>query len=437
MRNKRNQIIYFIAILFSVLIISCSDRITGSLFKGESPHQRYIERLENAGLNGSALFNQWLAASELSLQAPIAINIPYQEKAYFGAGSPNATGYLFEARDGEQLQIRVTPKSLDSTLLFIDLFAVAQDSLDEHMRLVSAESDSTFLSYTIRRDGEYLLRIQPELLAEVSFDLHITAEPSLSNPVTENAEQHIGSFFGVDRDAGRRSHEGIDIFADRLTPAVAATDGVISRVGTNNLGGKIVFLRARDRPINLYYAHLDSQIVSNGQTVNIGDTIGLIGNTGNARTTPPHLHFGIYTHNGAVDPLPYVRPGKSIPPKITSNIERIGDTLRIASTNQEVSIHSPLIIEAATLHGYRGILPDKRKVFISQNNVTDVFKPLRTLTLEQNQTIYSTPNPLAARLTQYPAGEQVHVIGEIDNFYFIKKDFTKGWIQKTDIGNNF
>lgn len=425
----RNKSFFFIFLIFSAFVIACSDRITGDLFKGKTPHERYIEHLENAGLNGSALYNQWLLASDRSLRLPIAISVPYQEKAYFGASMPNATGYIFEALDGEQLEIEITTQSIDSVLLFIDLFAVTQDSNENHMHLVSAETDSTSLSYTVRRNGEYILRIQPELLGDISYDLQVTAEPSLSNPVAASADQHIGSFFGVDRDGGRRSHEGIDIFADRLTPAVAAADGVISRVGTNNLGGKIVFLRPQDRSINLYYAHLDSQTVTSGQRVSIGDTIGLVGNTGNARTTPPHLHFGIYTSNGAVDPLPFVRPGKSTPAEIKSDTARIGDTLRIRSTNHDVATHTPLIIEAVATTGYRGILPDKNKVYISESQVTGISNSLRTITLEENRILYSAPDPLAAIVNQYPTGEQVQVIAEIDGYYLIEKNFTKGWIQ--------
>lgn len=429
MRNKEIKSVYYITLLFSVLIIACSDQITGDLFKGKTPHERYSEHLENAGLNGSILYERWLAASVQSLQQPIEISVPYQEKAYFGADFPNAAGYLFEARDGEQLQIEISPQSLDSVQLFIDLFARATDTTQNHMHLASVEADSTFLSYTVRRNGEYILRIQPELLSDVSFDLRITAEPSLSNPVAENAKQHIGSFFGVDRDGGRRSHEGIDIFADRLTPAVAATDGVIRRVGTNNLGGKVVFLRVQDRPISLYYAHLDSQTVSAGQTVKTGDTVGLIGNTGNARTTPPHLHFGIYTSNGAVDPLPFVRPGKSTPSAITSDIGRIGDTLRISTSNHDVAIHTPLIIEAAALNGYRATLPDQSKVFVSENQVTNTSQPLRTLTLREEKLVYRSPHLLAAIVNRYPAGEQVQILAEIDDYYLIENNFMKGWIE--------
>jgi murein DD-endopeptidase MepM/ murein hydrolase activator NlpD len=57
----------------------------------------------------------------------------------------------------------------------------------------------------------------------------------------------------------------------------------------------------------LYYAHLDRHAVSAGQRVRKGEIVGFIGNTGNARTTAPHLHFGIYRRGqGAIDPLYYV-----------------------------------------------------------------------------------------------------------------------------------
>ena len=65
---------------------------------------------------------------------------------------------------------------------------------------------------------------------------------------------------------------------------------------------------------HLYYAHLDRQLVQPGQHVRPGDTLGLVGNTGNARTTVPHLHFGIYqSGRGAVDPWPYLHRADPVP----------------------------------------------------------------------------------------------------------------------------
>jgi murein DD-endopeptidase MepM/ murein hydrolase activator NlpD len=118
----------------------------------------------------------------------------------------------------------------------------------------------------------------------------------------------IQSLFGVERDGGRRAHHGIDIFAPRGTPVIAATDGVVRSTSPNELGGNVVRLSDPRRAQTLYYAHLDRHVVAEGQQVRVGDTLGFVGNTGNARSTPPHLHFGIYVRGrGPINPLRYVR----------------------------------------------------------------------------------------------------------------------------------
>jgi murein DD-endopeptidase MepM/ murein hydrolase activator NlpD len=94
---------------------------------------------------------------------------------------------------------------------------------------------------------------------------------------------------------------------------VAVSDGVVTLVDNGGKGGKCVWVKSANHPWTAYYAHLDKQKVYTGQTVKKGQVIGTVGNTGNARYTPSHLHFGIYTANGAVNPLPYIKRS----PKIT------------------------------------------------------------------------------------------------------------------------
>jgi len=132
-------------------------------------------------------------------------------------------------------------------------------------------------------------------------------------PVT-GSKSSIGSVWGDERDGGTRKHEGIDIFSNKGTPVVAISDGYIKAVGTDELGGKVITVQPDDYEWEAYYAHLDQQYVINGQRVKKGQLIGTVGNTGNAKTTPSHLHFGIYTSSGAIDPLPYIKTS----PKITS-----------------------------------------------------------------------------------------------------------------------
>jgi murein DD-endopeptidase MepM/ murein hydrolase activator NlpD len=99
-------------------------------------------------------------------------------------------------------------------------------------------------------------------------------------------------------------HHGIDIFAPMGTPILAVADGTVFSVGWNDLGGNRLWLR--DLAGNeFYYAHLSaySPLAVNGNHVKAGDVLGFVGHTGDAITTPPHLHFE--THPAALVPLGY------------------------------------------------------------------------------------------------------------------------------------
>ena len=96
-----------------------------------------------------------------------------------------------------------------------------------------------------------------------------------------------------------RTHEGQDIFCRYGAPLLAAESGTVT-YGTGGLGGIVARL---NRPAGgyWYYAHLsDTNEVEfpAGSTVDAGDVIGFCGNSGNAITTPPHVHFGWYEASG-------------------------------------------------------------------------------------------------------------------------------------------
>jgi murein DD-endopeptidase MepM/ murein hydrolase activator NlpD len=104
-------------------------------------------------------------------------------------------------------------------------------------------------------------------------------------------------------------HEGIDIFAPRGTPLVAAERGVLGRIGNGRLGGLKLWLRG-ESGADWYYAHLDGFApgIHNGQVVEAGQLLGYVGNTGNAVGTPPHLHMEIHPGGGrAVNPYPLLK----------------------------------------------------------------------------------------------------------------------------------
>jgi peptidoglycan LD-endopeptidase LytH len=139
----------------------------------------------------------------------------------------------------------------------------------------------------------------PELLEWLrlqQYRLELSLKPApteLRVPVRGITLRRIANTFGVARSGGR-SHEGLDIFAPAGTPVISATGGYVAHIGTNNLGGLVVYtVGAGGR--TYYYAHLSRygkfQV---GDTIKPGDVLGYVGNTGNARGTPPHLHFGVY-----------------------------------------------------------------------------------------------------------------------------------------------
>jgi murein DD-endopeptidase MepM/ murein hydrolase activator NlpD len=105
--------------------------------------------------------------------------------------------------------------------------------------------------------------------------------------------------------SGKRLHEGQDIFAPRGTAVYSATEGYVMRIGENRLGGQTVSVLGAGGRV-YYYAHLDAYApgLAAGDHVTPATVLGYVGTTGNARGTPPHLHFGVYTLTGAINPLP-------------------------------------------------------------------------------------------------------------------------------------
>ena len=128
-------------------------------------------------------------------------------------------------------------------------------------------------------------------------------ENSLPNPLPK---QHLTDTWGAARSQGR-SHEVIDIFAERGTPIQVTTQGIVSKVGENTLGGRVVVVIGPGGAGH-YYAHLEDYAdLSPNDWVNAGDTIGYVGDSGNAKGTPPHVHYGIYINGSAVNPYPLLQ----------------------------------------------------------------------------------------------------------------------------------
>lgn len=129
-------------------------------------------------------------------------------------------------------------------------------------------------------------------------------DTKIAMPLEDVSRKAVADTWGAPRGTGRR-HEGQDIFAPRGTPILSATNGYIYKIGENNLGGQTVSVISKGGRV-YYYAHLDRYAngIEVGDRVTTRTVLGYVGTTGNAQGTPPHLHFGIYTMTGAINPLP-------------------------------------------------------------------------------------------------------------------------------------
>ena len=124
-----------------------------------------------------------------------------------------------------------------------------------------------------------------------------------------------GDTYGAQRsDVPGGWHHGDDLFAPLGTPVVAVTNGTVFSIGWNRVGGwRLWLLDAQGN--QYYYAHLSgySGLAKNNHHVRRGQVLGFVGNTGDAITTWPHVHFEVHPnatlylgYDGAVDPTHYL-----------------------------------------------------------------------------------------------------------------------------------
>ncbi len=184
------------------------------------------------------------------------------------------------------------------------------DSVDlvEHGRAVSVA-----LRSAQRRTDEVSAEVDQALIEAEAFragsEIYVDG---VVFPIAGNYSTPLIDSFGFPRMPGTPDahwHQGIDMFAPRGTPLVAAERGVVVRIGNGRLGGLKFWLRG-ESGADWYYAHLDSFApgLHNGQVVQAGELLGYVGNTGNAVGTPPHVHLEIRPGGGRpVNPYPLMR----------------------------------------------------------------------------------------------------------------------------------
>lgn len=114
--------------------------------------------------------------------------------------------------------------------------------------------------------------------------------------------------FNAPRNGGRR-HKGFDVTAACGTPLAAARTGtVIERKFDRRLDGNYIVIKGVGEPRQYLYAHMvHPSPFHRGDLVHVGQIVGRVGQTGNARTVGCHLHFELHRHGRPIDPEPYLR----------------------------------------------------------------------------------------------------------------------------------
>ena len=204
----------------------------------------------------------------------------YSKSAPGGARVNDGFGLGFV--QGGDVLLRKRPRAETTE---VDLYGLARDTRAEHLAEVeSLAAQSAALAAAIR---------------DAQAGSTGSGTPSAAGFIWP-VDGPVVSGFGV---RWGRMHEGIDIAATIGTPIRAAASGTVIHAGWLGGYGNLVVVDHGDG-LATAYAHASAILVAVGQQVSQGDTLSLVGSTGNS--TGPHLHFEVRVNGSAVDPLLYL-----------------------------------------------------------------------------------------------------------------------------------
>jgi peptidoglycan LD-endopeptidase LytH len=178
--------------------------------------------------------------------------------------------------------------------------------------------------------------------------------------------------------------------------------------------------------------------------VRVGDTLGLIGNTGNARTTAPHLHFGIYRRGeGAVDPYPFVYEIRDTIPTLTADTSALGSWVRVrtptavlraqpldtATVVATLERWTPARLLGATGSWQRIELSDGLAGFVPAGRTEPAATPLRRERADSALALGDGPDAAAVIIDTVPPGEAVDILGQGSGYAYARlQSGVEGWL---------
>lgn len=430
-------------LLVVVILSSCKEEVVvvPDPFKPNNHHEAYQHQLETTGIAETALGKEWIQGSKDALAQPTIIETPFSEDFYQDDRSVRSVGYRLSALRGHKVTIDLTSElEKEETTLFLQVFRVMSDSLQQFEHIASNSDTLNYIEFEPQQDDDYIIRFQTEILRGGRFKIKVKSLPALAFPVTGKDKAAIGSLFGVPRDAGRRKHHGIDIFARRHTPIIAPCDGFVKSTKDNELGGKVIWFADKERQQTIYFAHLQDVYVSEDDQILKGDTIGTVGNSGNAKTTACHLHFGIYK-NGPIDPYHFVVMPRTRYKKDLTKKEFIGTVARTNKATQlkvnnirrkgpKTSLPENQIINVLGTSGayYKVELPDNTLGYLAYTDIEKTDRKVSRLKITTPKELYTDPTDQSMVLNTLQKVGEIEILGNHGEYHYVSTDQETGWV---------
>ncbi|HWH28516.1 MAG TPA: peptidoglycan DD-metalloendopeptidase family protein [Mycobacteriales bacterium] len=264
------------------------------------------------------------AARKANVDTVVATDAELRDRAVDGAGRVAALEE--QAREATAATVRATGVAEARAAEIGDLLErqrVAIDRADDRVRaLVEAErraqAQRELEQLLAEMEAQQRARAAARAAAAAAGTSGLT--PGAGSDPAESNDPYVGpagacpvgpvhSFtdtWNAPRSGGRK-HQGTDVFAPYGAPAYAVVDGVVDKWGSGGLGGISLWIRG-DNGDRYYYAHNVSNVAEVGERVTAGQLVAYVGTTGNAATTPPHIHFEAHPAGGSArNPYPWLR----------------------------------------------------------------------------------------------------------------------------------
>jgi murein DD-endopeptidase MepM/ murein hydrolase activator NlpD len=170
----------------------------------------------------------------------------------------------------------------------------------------------------LRTDSTRMLDVVDSTPAALPTESNLAVlQRELTMPIAGLSKASLHDTYNEPRGGGTRPHEALDILAPRGTPVLSAAPGRVLKLFNSKPGGLMVYAADSSERFILMYGHLDAYQpgLAEGQPLRRGQPIGIVGTTGNASPTVPHLHFAIasstdvkvWWKGAPVNPYPLLR----------------------------------------------------------------------------------------------------------------------------------